>query len=216
MAALVARWPVDRVPFADRKANSDIYVMKSDGGIPKRLTHGPANDAAASWSRDGRWIYFASDRSGDRQVWKMRFEPDLPMSPAEPIQVTKGGGNTSLESPDGKMLYYSKGFSSFGVFRPGGGEERQVLESVGMNKFRSGVRRYILPGANRSRQAREDSVSELRYRQNQHSFGLGETSLARSLVVARRSKALIQPGGPGGERPDDGGQLETIVEVCEV
>ena len=27
--------------------------------------------AGASWSRDGKWIYFHSDRSGEHQVWKM-------------------------------------------------------------------------------------------------------------------------------------------------
>jgi dipeptidyl aminopeptidase/acylaminoacyl peptidase len=116
------------------EGGSDIYVMKSDGGIPKRLTHEPADDSVASWSRDGRWIYFGSNRSGDRQVWKLRFEPDSPVRAAEAIQVTKGGGYGSLESLDGKMLYYSKGSSLWSV-RPSGGEERQVLESVGMQVF---------------------------------------------------------------------------------
>ena len=56
------------------------------------------------------------------------------MSQTQPIQVTKGGGNISLESLDGKMLYYTKGSSLWSV-TPGGGEERQVLESVGMQVF---------------------------------------------------------------------------------
>jgi hypothetical protein len=64
----------------------------------------------------------------------MRFEPELQVSQTQPIQVTKGGGNISLESLDGKMLYYTKGSSLWSV-PPGGGEERQVLESVGMQVF---------------------------------------------------------------------------------
>jgi Tol biopolymer transport system component len=120
------------------EGSSDIYVMKSDGGIPKRLTHVPANDAYGSWSRDGRWIYFASDRSGSQQVWKMEFEPDSSLSPKEPVQVTRGGGGRSQESVSGEMLYYAKGLAhatSLWSVPLGGGEERQVLESVGMQSF---------------------------------------------------------------------------------
>jgi Tol biopolymer transport system component/DNA-binding winged helix-turn-helix (wHTH) protein len=120
------------------EGSSDIYVMKSDGGNAKRLTHSPANEASASWSRDGRWIYFVSDRSGSQQVWKMRFEPDLSASPEEPVQVTKRGGGKSQESADGKTLYYLKGLahaSSLWSVPLGGGEERQVLERVGLQSF---------------------------------------------------------------------------------
>ena len=39
-----------------------------------------------SWSRDGKWIYFASDRSGEYQVWKM------PAGGGEAVQLTRKGG----------------------------------------------------------------------------------------------------------------------------
>jgi Tol biopolymer transport system component/DNA-binding winged helix-turn-helix (wHTH) protein len=120
------------------EGSSDIYAMKSEGGVPKRLTHVPANDAQPTWSRDGRWIYFVSDRSGDRQVWKMRFQFDLAITSPEPLQVTKGGGNRSLESLDGKMLYYSKGLPhrpSLWSVGPDGSEEPQVLDFVPFGMF---------------------------------------------------------------------------------
>lgn len=54
-----------------------------------------------SFSRDGAWIYYASDRTGDWQVWKTG-------AAAEPqVQVTFGGGFAALESTDG-YIYYSK------------------------------------------------------------------------------------------------------------
>lgn len=39
-----------------------------------------------SWSRDGHWLYFASNRSGDDQVWR------VPATGGEAVQVTKQGG----------------------------------------------------------------------------------------------------------------------------
>jgi Tol biopolymer transport system component len=55
-----------------------------------------------SWSNDGRWIYFASNRTGQDQVWK------VPASSGEAVQVTRTGGFAAVESYDGRTLYYAK------------------------------------------------------------------------------------------------------------
>ena len=54
-----------------------------------------------SFSRDGKFVYFASDRTGEWQVWK------VPVTGGTENQVTRRGGFAALESPDGN-LYYSK------------------------------------------------------------------------------------------------------------
>lgn len=54
-----------------------------------------------SFSRDGNWIYFASDRTGDWQVWKTSTR-----SRSE-AQMSFNGGFAALESTDG-YVYYSK------------------------------------------------------------------------------------------------------------
>jgi len=41
------------------------------GAAPVRLTTDQSHDGSAAWSRDGRWIYFLSDRSGSTQVWRI-------------------------------------------------------------------------------------------------------------------------------------------------
>jgi Tol biopolymer transport system component len=54
-----------------------------------------------SFSRDGKWVYFASDQTGDWQVWK------VPVNGGLEEQVTRNGGFAALESPDG-YVYFSK------------------------------------------------------------------------------------------------------------
>jgi Tol biopolymer transport system component/DNA-binding winged helix-turn-helix (wHTH) protein len=102
------RWSPDgrRIAFtAKPEGFSDLYVIGADGGRPRRATFGAFNSVLASWSRDGEWIYFASDRSGGWQLWKLR--PDAPES-TPPVQVTTDGAMTGYESIDGRYLYYTK------------------------------------------------------------------------------------------------------------
>jgi len=82
--------------------NADIYVINAEGGLARRLTTEPSADEVPSWSHDGRWIYFRSNRSGEYQIWK------APADGGEAVQVTKKGGFAALESPDGQDLYYVK------------------------------------------------------------------------------------------------------------
>ena len=104
----------------------EIYVVNADGGPPRRLTSEKSSGAVPSWSRDGRWIYFVSDRTGTWQVWKMSADG------GKAVQVTKGGGFAAFESLDGKMLYYAKGLTVPGLWKVPveGGEEIPVIEQL--------------------------------------------------------------------------------------
>jgi Tol biopolymer transport system component/DNA-binding winged helix-turn-helix (wHTH) protein len=53
------------------EGNSDLFVVSVAGGAPKRLTKDISDNTSPSYSRDGRWIYFASTRSGRTEIWKM-------------------------------------------------------------------------------------------------------------------------------------------------
>jgi serine/threonine protein kinase len=88
---------------APENGSPDVYVMAVNGEPPTRLTTHPAADRWPAWSRDGKQIYFSSDRSGMDQIWK------LPASGGEAIQVTRNGGDIPRESADGKSLFYRKG-----------------------------------------------------------------------------------------------------------
>jgi dipeptidyl aminopeptidase/acylaminoacyl peptidase len=106
--------------------NSDIWMVGSEGGPPKQLTTEPSKDARPSFSRDGRWIYFRSDRSGSQQIWKI--PSSAPFHPA--MQLTQNGGFDVDESPDGKLLYYTRSQGGLWSMPVEGGEGMLVLEQV--------------------------------------------------------------------------------------
>jgi Tol biopolymer transport system component len=125
-------WSPDgkRIVFDCRpEGNADIYVVSAEGGQPRRLTTDPAEDIVPSWSRDGRWIYFTSNRnadggSGRLQIWKM------PADGGEAVQMTRQGGFEPMESPDGRWLYFSQDRGSSLICRmpTGGGAEAPLFD----------------------------------------------------------------------------------------
>jgi Tol biopolymer transport system component len=120
------RWSPDGAQVAFDSAaegHGDVYAIDVETRVSRRLTHTNAEEAVPSWSRDGRWIYFASDRSGSWQVWRM------PTRGGSAVQVTKDGGFAAFESADGRSVYYSRSGSS-GLWRVPveGGREARVLD----------------------------------------------------------------------------------------
>jgi len=114
------------------------------------MTEPGGEDISAGWSRDGRFIYFNSNRTGTWQLWKR------PASGGASTQVTTNGagGGRATESPDGKFLYYRKSHSDTGVdgslwrMSLKGGEETKILDQVFGSNFevtRDGV--YFVPSA---------------------------------------------------------------------
>jgi sugar lactone lactonase YvrE len=76
------------------------------------------------WSRDGKAIYFASNRAGAFQTWRH----DL--ASGRETQITYHGGFAGFESVDGTTLYFSK-FDSGGIWSVpvAGGEEKRVTDA---------------------------------------------------------------------------------------
>jgi Tol biopolymer transport system component/DNA-binding winged helix-turn-helix (wHTH) protein len=102
----------------------NLYIVAADGGSPvKPLTGDAFHNVRPSWSIDGRWIYFASDRTGDWQIWKM------PSSGGTASQVTFGGGREPVVSWDGRRVYYAKTRPTQGIWAVPveGGQEIQVV-----------------------------------------------------------------------------------------
>jgi hypothetical protein len=53
-------------------------------------------------SRDGRWVAYSSDESGQYEVWVRPF----PVVDKDRWQVSNGGGDSPLWAPDGRELFY--------------------------------------------------------------------------------------------------------------
>ena len=114
------KWIVfDRRP----KDHAQIYMIDSQGRNMRAITEGDYENNVPTWSRDGKSIYFSSNRTGRMELWKQ----DLGSGVAD--QVTQHGGFSALESYDGKYLYYVKFFSP-GIWRMPltGGEEERIID----------------------------------------------------------------------------------------
>ncbi len=122
-----------------------IYVMAWDGGQVRRLAQDEGDaEVIPSWSGDGKWIYYASNRTGRFEIWRRAAQG------GQGMQLTHNGGWAAFESHDGRLLYYTNSIHSAGrqgenltttkigglwVLPLGGGDEKQVLESVWYRAF---------------------------------------------------------------------------------
>jgi Tol biopolymer transport system component/DNA-binding winged helix-turn-helix (wHTH) protein len=77
-----------------------------------RLTFDDGLQFGASWSPDGRFIAYCSDRGGKLDIWVKQ------VSGGDPVQITKGEGNNWQPdwSPDGKYIAYRSESGDGGLF----------------------------------------------------------------------------------------------------
>jgi Tol biopolymer transport system component/DNA-binding winged helix-turn-helix (wHTH) protein len=75
------------VDAADARV-SRIYLVPVSGGEWRPITEGLWYDDKPHWSRDGRTLYFVSDRQGMLNVWGLRFDPATGKPAGEPFKVT--------------------------------------------------------------------------------------------------------------------------------
>jgi Tol biopolymer transport system component len=119
---------------AARSGNTDIYVVGREGGAVRRLTTELSIDGVPAWSRDGRWIYFASTRAGMiADIWRIAADGN------RATRLTRNGGFEPRESTDGRYLYYldrppaglAVGETARVMRLPaGGGFEKAVVQGV--------------------------------------------------------------------------------------
>src|SRR5882762_11611267 len=98
-----AHTPEYTVAFASfAPINTDIFVADANGNSPKPLLAHPGLDYNASFSRDGKWIVFTSEREGSADIY--RVHPDG--SGLQRIADSPSYDDQAALSPDGRTLAF--------------------------------------------------------------------------------------------------------------
>jgi Tol biopolymer transport system component/DNA-binding winged helix-turn-helix (wHTH) protein len=91
-----------------------------------RLTFDAGLQSEPSWSPDGRWIAYSSDRNGDFDIWVK------PVAGGDPVQVTKSPAHDWQPdwSPDGSQIVFRSERNGGGLFvaPPSGGAEQKIAD----------------------------------------------------------------------------------------
>jgi dipeptidyl aminopeptidase/acylaminoacyl peptidase len=97
--------------------DTQIFLARADGSHRVQLTRGEKSASSPSFSPDGRFLYFSSERSGKPNLWR------IPVDGGEAEMLTEWKGEIGLYrvSPDGKWL-------AFAGAEPPADEEKQKKE----------------------------------------------------------------------------------------
>ena len=102
--------------------------MDLENRIVERITNHPSIDTSPSYSPDGNFICFNSDRSGYQQIYVMKKDG----SNVKRISFGKGLYGTPVWSPRGDLIAFTKNFQGqyfIGVMRVDGSGERLLTEN---------------------------------------------------------------------------------------
>ena len=107
----IAFWGVARP--ASRRA---IWTIPAEGGPPVVVVHDAFYNWSPVWSPDGRFLYFASDRGGSMNLWRVEIDEDSGDVLKDPQPITTSSEWSALPSfsRDGsRLVYATSGSRSF-------------------------------------------------------------------------------------------------------
>ncbi|MGA2425119.1 MAG: hypothetical protein ABSG07_14035, partial [Terriglobales bacterium] len=97
-------WPLDdQQILCTRQASSGEYLilLPVAGGEPTRFLTSQGSETNGQISPDGKWVAYASDESGNWEIYVTSFP-----SAAGKWQVSRGGGTEPRWRGDGKEIFY--------------------------------------------------------------------------------------------------------------
>ncbi len=101
------RWSPDGLKIAisvwQPGGYKDIWILDAEGKKLEEVTHDRAIDGSPAWSPDGRFLYFASDRTGIYNLYAYEIET------RKLSQITNvlGGAFSPSPSPDSRNIVYT-------------------------------------------------------------------------------------------------------------
>ena len=97
-------------------AATQLWLQPASGGGPIVVSDGRTRDYNPTWSRDGRYLLFVSERGGSMDLWRQGIGEDgRPEGDAERLSVALETRAAAF-SPDNKIAY-SRGFRVGNVWR---------------------------------------------------------------------------------------------------
>jgi Tol biopolymer transport system component len=106
-------------PQSNSSSERDVFVLAVDGSREIHAVAQPSDDLMMGWSPDGKWLLFASDRSGSIDLWGLpssngtpqgapeRLRANIPVAQMiQPMGVTHSGAlyyGTKLSQPHTKL-----------------------------------------------------------------------------------------------------------------
>ncbi len=83
--------------------DTQIFLARADGSHRVQLTRGDKSASSPSFSPDGRYVYFSSERSGKPNLWRIPVDG----GEAEKLTDWKGEIGAYRLSPDGKWIAFA-------------------------------------------------------------------------------------------------------------
>ena len=97
-------YTLTRYNMAENKGVTIIVSRDLTSGEEQELTDTSATSTSPVWSADGADIWFATNRSGEMQLWKMHADGSQPKQ----VSNIEGGIEGFGISPDEKHIYYTQ------------------------------------------------------------------------------------------------------------
>ncbi|HUU37423.1 MAG TPA: tetratricopeptide repeat protein [Candidatus Desulfaltia sp.] len=92
-------------PQDEDTRNRDIYLMSVDNKEETSLIIHPMNDSLLGWTPDGKWILFASDRTGSTDAWIVRVDKGKAVHAPEIVKKDLGQVEPLGFALDGSFYY---------------------------------------------------------------------------------------------------------------
>ena len=116
---------LSREEMVKMKNSTEIFVMHKDGTNMKNLTNNNFEDSNPQWSKNGKTLYFMSDRDGSKNIYAMNADGTKVRKMADGKMVTN-----PFVSPDEKHFAYTKeveGKWGLYVYEIKSGKERLLI-----------------------------------------------------------------------------------------
>ena len=104
------KWPTDVSPDGTQllvqvysaKTQADLWLVPLSGGAPRRWIASEGNDTIGSFSPDGKWVVFVSDRTGRLETYIAAFPQ------GRTLRVSTEGGDGAEWDHDGSRVLFAR------------------------------------------------------------------------------------------------------------